>query len=324
MVWTLQHPSVQINDFTAEDLVNFLEYMVRTRKYKLSTLKLWRSAVSRFHRNPGQLHSSVCLSTFFYTVASKAPPQNIHRPTVNLTPTLQFVASIPSVVSTNLAPLQSKLALLLGLSAFLRPSDLHRIDLNSAVVSADNTSLYFEVFAPKERRQGVRIIKPFSIRSHQDPRLCPVLCFIAVRDHPRAISSRPQGVLFVNSNQPSKSVKITTISSWLRRLLHRSTKEQRVSVRSIGSSIALRAGINVDDIVTLGNWRTSETFHQHYRREHMSTVDFTNSVLAFQAPSVAVDSSIWPNGPGEEDDEDSDDEYFDCFATISDVSSGSA
>ncbi|KAG1435959.1 hypothetical protein G6F56_013758 [Rhizopus delemar] len=152
--------------------------------------------------------------------------------------------------------------------ALLRPSDLARISLLSAKVDPQLGILQFDIVAPKERRNQVRIIKPYHIHPHPDTRLCPVQCFQAVRTHPLA-SSRPPDVLFVNSANPALPVKSTTISTWLRRLLHHSTSESRVSVRSLGSSLALRRGISVDDIVTLGNWRSSETFHNFYRREHL-------------------------------------------------------
>ncbi|ORE00805.1 hypothetical protein BCV72DRAFT_218471, partial [Rhizopus microsporus var. microsporus] len=68
-------------------------------------------------------------------------------------------------------------------------------------------------------------------------------------------------------------------SSWIRRFIQMSTNEPRVNLRSLASSLALRAGIPVEDIVTLGNWSSSDVFHNHYRREHLSLIDITNTVL---------------------------------------------
>lgn len=58
-----------------------------------------------------------------------------------------------------------------------------------------------------------------------------------------------------------------------------STNKLRVNLRSLASSLALRSGIFVEDIVTLGNWSSSDVFHNHYRREHLSFIDFTNTAL---------------------------------------------
>ncbi|KAG0732125.1 hypothetical protein G6F57_015500 [Rhizopus arrhizus] len=74
-------------------------------------------------------------------------------------------------------------------------------------------------------------------------------------------------------------VKVTTISSWIRRLIQLSTNEPRANLRSLASSAALRAGIDLDDIITLGDWSSSTVFEQHYRREHLTNVDFTSTVL---------------------------------------------
>ncbi|KAG2214757.1 hypothetical protein INT45_001353 [Circinella minor] len=78
-----------------------------------------------------------------------------------------------------------------------------------------------------------------------------------------------------------------------------STDEKRVSLRSIASSLALQSGIPKDDIVTMGNWASSSTFENHYRREHLSSFDFTNTL-------ITNDNTI-------EDDEHMDDIFFDAM-----------
>ncbi|GAA5805035.1 hypothetical protein EDC94DRAFT_613046 [Helicostylum pulchrum] len=67
--------------------------------------------------------------------------------------------------------LQPKLAFLLGMVAFLRPSDFSRISLLSASVDSSTQCLKFHVVASKERRNQVRIIKPFLVHPHRDVRL---------------------------------------------------------------------------------------------------------------------------------------------------------
>ncbi|KAG1229910.1 hypothetical protein G6F35_002007 [Rhizopus arrhizus] len=309
--WALQN-NISINTFSADDLVNFLVHIRYTRNYQLNTLKLWRSATSRFHREPSTLANCSSLHSFFSTVASETAPRHIHRPTIDFSPTLVHLSNILSDISTSLTLLQQKLAFLLGMVALLRPSDLARISLLSAKVDPQSGILTFDIVAPKERRNQVRIIKPFHIHPHPDTRLCPVQCFQAVLAHPHA-SSRPPDVLFVNSANPTLPVKSSTISSWLRRLLLHSTSESRVSVRSLGSSLALRSGIPVDDIVTLGNWRSSETFHKFYRREHMSTVNFTTSILEMTAAPIQVEEldDLDPQSPVASDFVDASDTFPD-------------
>ena len=308
--WCYAH-SVDLNHFTPEQLVNFLSDVSQKKHYHVNTIKLWRSAITRFHSAPLSLSGSACINALISTLANTEPPRNIHRPTVDLTPTFKYLMEIPSSSSVPLASLQPKLAFLLGLSGFMRPSDLARISLLSASVDSNSQCLTFNVIAPKERRGGVRIIKPFLFHSHQDSRLCPVQCFQAVKHHPRA-QTRPADTLFVQSTHPSKAVLTATISSWLRRLIRRSTSEPRTSVCSLGSSRALREGISLDDIITLGNWRSADTFQTYYRREHLAEVDFTNQIVNLKNPRVDV----------QEIHENSDEDLFlDAVSDIEDVSS---
>ncbi|KAI9469121.1 MAG: hypothetical protein EXX96DRAFT_492231, partial [Benjaminiella poitrasii] len=44
-------------------------------------------------------------------------------------------------------------------------------------------------------------------------------------------------------------------------------------------SLALRAGIPKDDIVTMDNWASSTTFENFHRREHLSHFHFTSTLL---------------------------------------------
>lgn len=197
---------------------------------------------------------------------------------------------------------QTKTAFLLSVAAFLRPLDLARISLLSVTVD-EELKLRFNIVVPKERRNGRRIIKPVLIHSHNAHNLCPVVSFLALKDHPKATVSRPPGTLFVNALDCTLRVTNQTVASWLRRVIRRPTSKQRVSVRSFASSIALQRGLPVDDIQTLGNWATSTTFHNHYRREHLSIVDFTNSVFCWIAGDL-------PLAHKQENGISSDDEVF--------------
>lgn len=257
--------------------------MFQVRGYYHSTICLFRSAVTHLHEHPSSLRSSVMVNSLIASPRSRAPPQPIHRPTVDMSPSFRAVRRIDiNGFFTPLSHLQQKLAFLLGMAASLRPSDLHRVDFATANVQIERNCkcLSFQVVTPKERRGGRRIIKPFCVYSHHDPSLCPVATFLAVRN--RLTHLNPPSTInsfFVNTNMTTQIIKVTTISSWIRRLIQLSTSEPRVNLRSLASSAALRAGIDLDDIVTLGNWSSSTVFEQHYRREHLTDVDFTNTVL---------------------------------------------
>ncbi|CEG80909.1 hypothetical protein RMATCC62417_15172 [Rhizopus microsporus] len=85
------------------------------------------------------------------------------------------------------------------------------------------------------------------------------------------------------------------VGSWIGKLVKISTTESRVSLRSIASSFALKAGISKDDIVTMGNWPSSAVFENHCRREHLSQFDFSNTLIDI-----------------DDDADEDDDQFFDA------------
>ncbi|KAI8880744.1 hypothetical protein K501DRAFT_335170 [Backusella circina FSU 941] len=179
--------------------------------------------------------------------------------------------------STSLASLQGKLAFLLGVACFFRPSDLQRIPFTSVSMSSDLNSLSLEVHCPKEKRRGRRIIKTFQVCAHtQLTALCPIQTFLAYRECRPQCSSVP---LLVNSIFPEKALQASTIQGWISRLLRKSTSEPRVSIRSIASSLALASGIPKEDVITMGDWSNSAIFENHYRREHLSLFDFISTLI---------------------------------------------
>ncbi|CEP09980.1 hypothetical protein, partial, partial [Parasitella parasitica] len=130
--------------------------------------------------------------------------------------------------------------------------------------------------APKETRGHRRIIKLFHVCAHADLLLCPVLAVSAFLRHPTLLSRHDpeRERLLVNTTLPGHELRATTISTWHRRFIRLSTPEQ-VSVRSLASSLASKNGVPYDQVVTQGNWVSSITFEQHYRRDQLATHDFS-------------------------------------------------
>jgi hypothetical protein len=208
-----------------------------------------------------------------------APPQQVLKPHVDVSPTLRFLAQIPSDSSTPLVVLNKKTAFLLAMAAFLRPSDLERISMHHCLISARG-DLIIEIIAPKELLAGRRIVKTLTIRPNDHfKELCPVRAFLALKAHPLA-SKRPGNKLLVNSKNPSKLLKTTTISTWLRQLMRLSITQKHIpSVRSVASDLALARGVPLTDVVTMGNWSSAEVFDNHYRRQRLQRQNITNFVL---------------------------------------------
>ncbi|KAI7866089.1 hypothetical protein BDF14DRAFT_1818829 [Spinellus fusiger] len=75
--------------------------------------------------------------------------------------------------------------------AFIRPSDLEKIPFSSCIIK--DSCLLFSVLAPKERHKKQAIIKPFTVHSHSNFSLCPLVCFSCLRDHSLASPPRLLG-----------------------------------------------------------------------------------------------------------------------------------
>lgn len=264
--------------FTHSELTNFLTDALAAG-YSLSTVQIFRAAVCLLHKDPEHVRYSTNLKALLKHSKRAAPPKQLLKPTVDITPTLRFLAQIPSDNSASLADLNKKTAFLLAMAAFLRPSDLERISLQHCTVTSHG-DLVIKVVAPKELRAGRRIVKSLSIRKNDNfKELCPVRTFIALKSHPAAVK-RPSNKLLVNCKNPAKLLRTTTISTWLRNLMRLSTSQKPIpSVRSVASDLALARGAPLSDVVTMGNWSSTDVFNNHYRRQRLQRQNITNFVL---------------------------------------------
>lgn len=275
--WSIRN-KVDVNKFSTTDLTNFLGEALQNG-YSISTIQVFKTAVCLFHLDQDKIKNSPDLRTLFRHSRKTAPPRSLSKPAIDISPSLRFIAQIPSSPTTALSDLNKKTAFLLAMAAFLRPSDLERISLQDCQVNRQG-DLTISIKAPKERRAGRLIIKTLLIKHNSDYKeLCPVLAFVALRDHPAA-SATVRHKLLVNSKNPKKILRTTTISTWLRGIVRLSTPQKPVpSVRSLASDLALARGVPLADVVTMGNWSSHSVFDNHYRRQRLLRQNITNFVL---------------------------------------------
>ena len=273
-----QAHNVDANAFTSTDLINCLTRL-HSAGYGINTLLAYKSGILHLHHDAQSLRDAADLHQLVKNLKRRAPPVPQHRPAVDLAPTLDYLRRIPSSTATALNLLRDKTCFLLAMAAFLRPSDLARIDLAQCTIDSTRM-LHLHICSPKERRRGRAIIKTVSISPNtRVPALCPVSAFDALREHP--ITRQGTGThLFVLANRPTESLVSTTISTCLRRLVRLSTDVTPTpSVRSIASDLALSRGASLDDVVTTGNWSSSSVFENHYRRQRLAQTNITHATL---------------------------------------------
>ncbi|KAI8636744.1 hypothetical protein BD408DRAFT_406958 [Parasitella parasitica] len=138
----------QYRRFTPSDVVNFLASMRQEHNMQASTLKTLRAAVVYLHDDTTGISKDRLIHSYLDTIAKQAPPVSIHRPFIDASPALANTRFIASRSSTNIKLLQQKLAFLLPMAAFLRPSDLVRIPVTCSI--SENGCLLLKVVAPKE------------------------------------------------------------------------------------------------------------------------------------------------------------------------------
>ncbi|KAG0282676.1 hypothetical protein BGZ98_006663, partial [Dissophora globulifera] len=95
---------------------------------------------------------------------------------LDLSPIITYLRSFANNDDMSMEELTQKLCWLLGMCAFLRPSDIERIDLDNCRVNDDFISLH--VVRPKETSSGIHKAKSVILRAHSmDTQLCPVRTF---------------------------------------------------------------------------------------------------------------------------------------------------
>ncbi|KAG0883999.1 hypothetical protein G6F34_013399 [Rhizopus arrhizus] len=146
------HNRVSFTAFSGADLINFLATIRQTYNFQVATLKTVRAAVAHLHDNPPSISEDSLINSYLDSLSRQAPPISIHREQVDMTPSLDYARSIPSQSGTSVKLLQQKLAFLLAMAAFLRPSDLARIPFSSCEVRESDGCLKFQVVSPKETR----------------------------------------------------------------------------------------------------------------------------------------------------------------------------
>ncbi|PVZ99968.1 hypothetical protein BB558_003999, partial [Smittium angustum] len=157
--------------------------------------------------------------------------------------------------------LTRKFCWLFAVCGIMRISDIHRIEETITRLSLER--LLFTVVAAKERRQGYAINKAIEISFHDNEIFCPIKAYLEYK------SRIATGTPFIrNLTDFTKAVTTDTISNHIKeitKLASNDNHHKRIKGRAVGVTLAARAGISTDDIVTLGNWLSQDIFDNHYR-----------------------------------------------------------
>ncbi|KAF9119495.1 hypothetical protein BGW39_000269, partial [Mortierella sp. 14UC] len=181
--------------------------------------------------------------------------------------------------NSDLKPSQpfSKLCWLLAVCGFMRPSDIHRVDVSHSLVLPSG-ELELQVAGPKEKRAGQHIIKSVFIRLHEDPLVCLVAtyqCYAAQLASFTLISVKhpffgPDLQSFDSTifdfNLSASTVTIGHRIAKVSDLLPLPPGMGKVpSGRSLGSSLVIKHGASSGEVRAQGFWAHSATYESFYR-----------------------------------------------------------
>lgn len=294
--WSTQHNRNVLESVTAIDLINYLAYGHIHHKWAYSTLLQYKQAILQLYTVEQRAQITTDKSYIqFFTALKNDSLISFDFPVINLQPAIDFVISLGPNEQMPLLQLTQKLCFLLGITGFLRPSDIERINDAKTIVASGTLRLV--ILAPKEKRSGRPIEKVVVISEHSTLSLCPVACYQAYKErfllspahtqqHPRLpqlmyvplLRSTTDYKRYIGAERISKHIKVilnlaTTTAS------PSSMGKKTIKARAVGSTNAILAGAKLEDVLTHGSWASSSIFDTYYRLNRASATNFTNLIL---------------------------------------------
>ncbi|OAQ22671.1 hypothetical protein K457DRAFT_25820 [Linnemannia elongata AG-77] len=292
-IWWMQEQGRDPLNPSAMDLMNFLDYGLDERKWKLTTLRTYKSAILQLLPAAQQLEIKEDeLFREYLKVMGTGTFKRLHNATVDLAPVLSCLQALGNNHSMDIKNLTAKTCFLLATCGLLRPDDLACTDVAQCKLKDDELELI--VVFPKEKRDGALIIKPVVIKSHPVEFFCPVKSYVEYRrrtsDQDRfARTTHPKSEttlytpLMRHLRRANLSLSTDAISNYIQeimQLMPRDETQPSYKARSVGTTAALKRGIPVDDVVTHGNWSSPAIVEAFYRISRALASNFTTAILS--------------------------------------------
>ena len=127
----------------------------------------------------------------------------------------------------------------------------------------------------KHSRQG-KPAPPVSFHSFpQDKKVCPMTCIDDYKERTKASRTLNEtNVLFLGLKKPHKPVSKSTLTKWVMKMLNLSgidvSKFKAHSMRSASSSKVASLGLQIKDVLSMGNW-SNESVWQRFYHKRIST-----------------------------------------------------
>jgi len=275
------------------DLMNFLDYGIEEKKWKLTTVHNYKSAILQlFPVKQQQEIKEDELFKQFIKVMGTGSAKRLYNATVDLAPILTGLQAMGDNHCMDIKDLTAKTCFLLATCGLLRPDDLACADASQSKVVGDKLEL--TVVFPKEHRGGQRIIKTIVIKGHLVEAFCPVKAYVEYRRRTsdqdrfaRTTHPKAETVLFTplirhvnRANLGLGSERISKYIQEIMKLMPRDENHRPYKARAVGATAALEKGISLDDVVTHGNWSSPAIVEAFYRISRSLASNFTAAIFS--------------------------------------------
>ncbi len=299
-------------------VANFLNELFTKEKLDVSTLKGYRSAISKVLKfSTGiNLTEDPHLRALFSNFSIEKPVNRKIFPKWDLSLVLKQLRKSPyePLKSASLLHLTRKTAFLLLLASGIRRGELQAIDVKNCLETTDGKGWFLKPnirFMAKSFNPatGARNFEGFKIQKlinfvgrdlEEDLLLCPVR---SLEMYLKRTKERRRGIgqLFITCNMTGlpRPAHANTISGWIkgtvadayqisnyqgRSLLHRSTHE----IRALSASLAHLHSVRIEDILQQCRWSNQNTFTEFYLRDVSGLSEGLNQLLPLTAAGVRI------------------------------------
>ena len=287
----------KINPFqiTVQQLADFLVYLFEVKGLVPSTIKGYRSAISRTIALSGgtDFGKNESISLLLRNFSLTRPKQKVLVPQWNLGLVLSYLssASFEPVDKIDLKLLSYKCCFLLALASGRRRSELHALSIvDSCMRFSRNRSsvtlLTDPAFLGKNQipdRGAEPIFIPALPENSDSHSLCPVRILTAYLSRTKSLRSG-NNRLFIPIKKGVTDLSVKTISTWIYKtisLAYESSGQSALDqntvkaheVRALSNSWALFNSASLNEVLSAGFWRNENSFISFYLRSMSSAVD---------------------------------------------------
>ena len=296
---------------SAQQVADFLVFLFEDKGYTPSTIKGYKSAISRtIHLSGGpDLANNEFLSLLVKNFCIERPRQRRLVPAWDLGLVLKVLQLSPfePLDLISFKHLSYKCCFLLALATGCRRSELHALSISESCMrfSADKSSVTLLTdpsFIAKnqlsEKGSGTMVVP--ALPSSGSVNLCPVRTLeVYLR---KSAEFRPKGChrLFVPIKKGKTDITAKSISTWICNTVMMAYQSSGLSlpkdqvkaheVRAISSSWSIFNSASLTEILSAGFWRSDNTFYYHYLRSMPQHSDNLYSL----GPLVSAQKVIFP------------------------------